>query len=710
MKRKSLVTLLLSTFLLCSCGSEPSYVDKSLTKIKLSGDYQTSFTIGEEFNYDGLIVTAYYSDSTYKEVNNYVVSSPNMNKVGSQSVTVTYIENSVSKSTYYAISISEVAPITPTLVSISLSGSYRTDYQVGDTFSYSGLIVTASYSNGNSKVVSDYTVSTPNMSIVGSQSVTVAYSENNITKSTSYLINISNVEVVTLSSISLSGTYQTTFEYNETFNYSGLVVTAKYSDGSSKVVTSYTVSTPSMTTTGTQSVTVTYKENNISKSASYNITVKEEIIELETIYKEPYLGKQVYLNHIGDIFTSLKSYRGKGITIAVIDSAFDTTHEEFVNLDGSSKISDKSASFTYNGSKVVTQVGKSYAHDLSDSHGTFCAGVVGAALNHKGVIGVAPEATLMLLKTDKKPKSIVEAFKYAADNGAKVITISIGSYNGYGTDGDLINDGSDLTTVFNDSVSYCRSKGVAVISAGGNGGGTSKATEYTYPGATTGVIGCGGLAFNSNETIWSGSSYNYNTSSQFIDVFAPSEQMFNICNFYRDGVHYTYDGGWEGTSFASPIVAGLAALYFEKNPNKTVSEFETSLFNSCHKLNHEETHTLSQLGNGRVDALKLLGLSNDYEVTIKIKTNWSSCYVYAFNSDLSLENELASWPGVKLSKTNNYYTYKLTVSDYDTIVIHNNSGTQTIDILASSFNDGYIYDITSNYSINNRLIGNYIYS
>ena len=704
MRIKSLLTLLLSTFLLCSCGSEPSYVDKSLTKIKLSGDYQTSFTVGEEFNYDGLVVTAYYSDSTYKEVNNYVVSSPNMNKVGSQSVTVTYIENNVSKSAYYAISISEV---TPTLVSISLSGTYRTDYQVGDIFSYAGLVVTAYYSNGSSKVVTNYSVSTPNMSIVGTQSVTVTYSEKNVTKSTSYLINISEVEVVTLSSILLSGTYQTTFEYNEAFNYTGLVVTAKYSNGSSKVVTSYTVSTPNMTTAGTQSVTVTYKENNISKSASYNITVKEEVIELETIYKEPYLGKQVYLNHIGDIFTSLKSYRGKGITVAVIDVGFDVNHEDFSRLDGTSKVSNKSASFTYSGSSVTTQVGKSYAHDLSNSHGTFCAGVVGAALNHKGVLGIAPECELMLLKTDKKPKSIAEAFKYAADNGAKVITISIGSYNSY--DGDLSPDGSDLTTVFNEPVSYCRSKGVAVISAGGNGGGTSKATEYTYPGGTTGVIGCGGLAFNSNEQIWSGSSYNYNTSSQFIDVFAPSEEMFNICNFYRDGVHYTYDGGWEGTSFASPIVAGLAALYFEKNPNKTVSEFESSLYSSCHILNYEETHTLSQLGYGRVDALKLLGLSNDYEVTIKIKSNWSSCYIYAFNSDLSLNKEKAPWPGVKLSKTNNYYTYKLTVSDYDTLVINNNSGVQSIDILASSFNDDYIYDITSNYSINDRLVGNYIY-
>ena len=75
MRIKSLLTLLLSTFLLCSCGSEPSYVDKSLTKIKLSGDYQTSFTIGDEFNYDGLVVTAYYSDSSSKTAISSVNSS-----------------------------------------------------------------------------------------------------------------------------------------------------------------------------------------------------------------------------------------------------------------------------------------------------------------------------------------------------------------------------------------------------------------------------------------------------------------------------------------------------------------------------------------------------------------------------------------------------------------------------------------------------------
>ena len=705
MKRKSLLTFLVSIFLLCNCGSSnaPHIEEKTLKSISLSGDYKTDFVINETFVYSGLIVTAYYSDSTSKEVTNYSVSSPNMSLIGTQEVIVTYIEANISRTSKYEITIKDNDI---QLESISLSGTYKKEFNVNEKFDYSGLIVTAHYSNGSAKEVTNYSVSSPNMSVKGSQSVVVTYTENSVSKTASYDINISEVVVITLTSISLSGNYQTTFEYKETFNYTGLVVTAHYSNNTSKAVSTYTVSTPNMSISGSQSVTVTYIENSITKTASYNITVKEEVIELETIYKEPYLGKQVYLNHVGDIFTVLKSYRGKGITVAVIDVAFDVYHEDFVRLDGSSKISDKSASFTYNGSKVTTSVGKTYVHDLSDSHGTFCAGVVGAALNHKGVIGIAPECDLLLLKTDSKPKSIVEAFKYAADNGARVITISIGSYYSY--EGDLVSDGSDLSTVFNDAVSYCRSKGVVVVSAGGNGGGSSRATEYTYPGATPGVIGCGGLAFNSNEQIWSGSSYNSSKNYQFIDVFAPSEEMFNICNYYDGSNHVTYDGGWKGTSFASPIVAGLAALYFEKYPSRSVSDFESSLYNSCHLLTKDDNHNVSQLGYGRVDVLKLLGLSNNYEVTIKIKSNWSKSYIYAFNSDLSLDKELASWPGKSMSKVNNYYTYTINVSEYDTIVINNNSNAQTVDILSSSFNDNYIYDITSNYSIEDRIVGNYI--
>ena len=514
----------------------------------------------------------------------------------------------------------------------------------------------------------------------------------------------SKTEEVILSNISLAGDYKTTFFQNEEFSYSGLIVFASYSDNSKKEVSNYMVSTVSTSQIGIQDVIVSYTEKEITKSTTYQIEVVKR--PYNSVFNEPYIGRQSYLNHIGDIFSVWKEYRGSGVTIAVIDKAFDAYHEEFKDENGISKVSPLSASFSNNGGKVTTSVGIDKVHDLSDSHGTFCAGVAGASLNSKGVIGIAPEAKLMLLKTDGKPKSIAEAFKYAADNGAKVVTISIGSYYNYV--GDLVNDGSDLGTVFDESLKYCRDKNVVVVSAAGNGGLDNQPHEYTFPGACDNVIGAGGLAFNSNGEIWYGSSYNSSSLYQFVDVFAPSDMMFNCCNYMKNGQTILYDGGWNGTSFASPIVAGMAALYFEKYPNNSAEQFETDLYASCHKITTSSIASSDKLGYGRVDVSKLMAIENSETLSIKVKTNWSSCYLYTWNSTDSTYGEMASWPGIKMNKENGYYEYQLDLSKYDSVIFTNGSGTQTIDILASSFSEGYIYDLTSSYQENSRYMGTYI--
>lgn len=88
----------------------------------------------------------------------------------------------------------------------------------------------------------------------------------------SYLISY-EAPSKTLSSISLSGDYQTSFELNETFNYTGLVVTAHYSNGSEETVSPTSVSSPDMTSIGEKTVTVSYTENEVTKEAEYNIEV-----------------------------------------------------------------------------------------------------------------------------------------------------------------------------------------------------------------------------------------------------------------------------------------------------------------------------------------------------------------------------------------------------------------------------------------------------
>lgn len=99
-------------FFVVSCGETPSNNEKPiLESISLSGNYQTSFTVDNSFNYDGLVVTAHYSDSSNKivEKNDYSVSTPDMTIVGDQDIKVTYI----NVSTTYTITISAKEIIPP---------------------------------------------------------------------------------------------------------------------------------------------------------------------------------------------------------------------------------------------------------------------------------------------------------------------------------------------------------------------------------------------------------------------------------------------------------------------------------------------------------------------------------------------------------------------------------------------------------------------
>lgn len=108
--------LALTSFLIVGCGQTPTPADPPsenpvLESISLSGNYETSFFVNDTFSYDGLVVTAHYSDSSKKivEKNGYSVSTPDMTIVGDQDITVTYI----NVSTTYTITVSAKEIIPP---------------------------------------------------------------------------------------------------------------------------------------------------------------------------------------------------------------------------------------------------------------------------------------------------------------------------------------------------------------------------------------------------------------------------------------------------------------------------------------------------------------------------------------------------------------------------------------------------------------------
>lgn len=156
-----------------------------------------------------------------------------------------------------------------TLDSISLDTSDApTTFNVGDTFGYEGLAVTANYSDGSSDIItSGYTVSTPSLSSAGEETVTVSYTEGGVTKTATYTIAVNAVSLV---SIEVSEP-KTAYYVGDTFEKP--TVTATYSNGSTSDVTNEaTFSGYNLSTAGNQTVSVSYT-NGTTANTSYSITV-----------------------------------------------------------------------------------------------------------------------------------------------------------------------------------------------------------------------------------------------------------------------------------------------------------------------------------------------------------------------------------------------------------------------------------------------------
>lgn len=234
------------------------------------------------------------------------------------------------------------------------------------------------------------------------------------------------------------------------------------------------------------------------------------------------------------------------IKIAVLDTGIETAHSEF--KDRSSKESEK---FTNNKDFVnIINGARRFVGDYLDmdeipddlvGHGTHVAGIIGATGN-KMAIGVAPKCSIMPIKVLGALKSkdkifgagliddIDSGIKYAVDNGADVINMSLG----------IKNTGGGLP--HKDIIKYALDSEVTVVAASGNDGQRDK----YYPGALKGVIAVG--ASNSIGYV-----APFSTFGGHVSVTAPGVNIYS--SFLNNG--YTMSSG---TSQAAPFVSGTIAL------------------------------------------------------------------------------------------------------------------------------------------------------
>ncbi len=119
----------------------------------------------------------------------------------------------------------------------------------------------------------------------GTATITASAIVDNETYTSTCVVAVSSKPVTELTSISLTGSYKTEFELGDSFTCDGLVVKANYSDKTSRELSKdeYNLVEPDMSTTGSKTVNISYTEDEITKSASYNIIVIDPIIHVSSI-------------------------------------------------------------------------------------------------------------------------------------------------------------------------------------------------------------------------------------------------------------------------------------------------------------------------------------------------------------------------------------------------------------------------------------------
>lgn len=178
---------------------------------------QTEFTVGDTFNYDGLIVTAYYSDESSETLDSFDVVAPDMSTSGTKTVSISYTYDEVEKETSYEITVNNAV----TLASISVTDP-KTSYYVGDTFVKP--TVTATYSDETSlDVTNSAEFSGYDLTEAGDYTVTVSYSENGITETTSYEITVTNSSDKTVVTQSVEA-YATANNWESNKSYDSMII------------------------------------------------------------------------------------------------------------------------------------------------------------------------------------------------------------------------------------------------------------------------------------------------------------------------------------------------------------------------------------------------------------------------------------------------------------------------------------------------------
>ena len=285
----------------------------------------------------------------------------------------------------------------------------------------------------------------------------------------------------------------------------------------------------------------------------------------------------VKVNAGSDVKTAWEKTSGKGVKVAVIDFGFDSTHEDFRN----------NVLLTYNAHTQTSNV-EGMTGASSQWHGTAVASIIASRANNSlGIRGVAPEASLILIKLENEGENrgisgsqMGRAFDFAVNNGAKVINCSWGSYY----------PAREVDRIMFQDI---KSRGITVVFSAGNGNKNHSDYEQLVSDLDS-VIGVGA----SNEK--NGRAF-YSDFGPYIDVLAPAGDEWGIPSADVTGPDgYNKGDGtaqndveldlpdnyhmFSGTSAAAPMVSGMIVLLKAAHPELNEDQIHQKLRDSTDKI------------------------------------------------------------------------------------------------------------------------------
>ena len=379
----------------------------------------------------------------------------------------------------------------------------------------------------------------------------------------------------------------------------------------------------------------------LKKTGDFDVVEYNSIGEYCVTPNDTHLNEQWYLNSI-NAYSAWDIIAGNpNIRVAVLDSGTDWTHSDIGNgTDGYSNI-DATLGWNYitNNANVIT----------TNEHGTRVAGIVGAKTNNsRGIAGVtggnhSSGVTIipMCVGVDAPNSAILDdAILDAVDKGARVIQMSLDV--GY-------------TLAIDDAIVYATDNNVVVVCASGNDP-YDYGLPVSFPASHDDVIAVG--AINSNNV-----RANFSNYGSKLDVVAPGVNVLSTT------LYNNYNSG-NGTSFAAPQVAGIAALILSVRPDLSAVQVRNTIESTCAKINQGTGSdkynytTTSGRPNGIWHSQVGYGMVNAYEA------------VYSVAPRINGPSSATRWSSVTFSITNPSISYTWNKSNNLSLVSASGSSAQ----------------------------------